>query len=58
MHGTVLRCHKCGSALQTKRRREPIEICFCVPWRGQRGFVELTQPRELGAPGTKFVLLE
>ncbi len=58
MHGTILRCHKCGAARETKRNRDPIEICFCLPWEGERVFVELTQTRELVAPGLKFVQRE
>lgn len=38
MHGTVLRCHKCGAAKETKRRRDPVAICFCLPWEGERPF--------------------
>ncbi len=56
MRGTVLRCHKCGAARETKRNREPIAICFCLPWEGEPAFVEVNNPREIAAPGGKLVL--
>jgi hypothetical protein len=58
MKGTIIRCHKCGAARQTKRNREPIAICFCLPWEGERPFVKITNPRELGPASGKFVQRE
>jgi hypothetical protein len=58
MRETVLRCHKCGHARETKRSRDPISICFCLPWEGEPVFVEVTQPRDLVTPSLKFVQRE
>jgi len=62
MRQTILRCHFCGHALEWKRRystlREPTEICFCLPLRGQPEFCEIKQPRELTAPALNIVQRE
>ncbi len=55
MQNSVLRCDKCGLARETKRSRDPITVCFCTPWEGERVFVEITHPRELQG---KLVLRE
>lgn len=58
MRGTILRCHKCGAARETKRDRDPIAICFCLPLEGERPFVLITNPRALGPTPGKLVLRE
>ena len=59
MRGTVLRCQKCGSAKERKRRsyfggRVPIDVCFCTPVRHDRPFVQVSNPRRLAVPGMKL----
>jgi hypothetical protein len=55
MHTTVIRCETCGLARETKRGgwrgREPIDVCFCRPWRPD---FELLRARELATPGGKL----
>jgi hypothetical protein len=63
MRGTITRCGRCGSGLEKKARygyfgRMPIDICFCTPLRHEREFAEIHNPRELMAPGGKFVQRE
>lgn len=58
MHNTVLRCGQCGLARETKRGRDPIEVCFCLPFRHDRPFVHISNPRVLGKDPGKLVQRE
>ena len=59
MRQTVLRCQKCGQALERGRWREFTPVCFCLPLEGEPVFVAITNPREiLAAANTKLVQRE
>jgi hypothetical protein len=58
MRGTVPRCDNCGLALQEKRSRHYLDVCFCTYRIHEPAAAERVHARELAAPPAKLVQRE